>query len=82
MEEAGDVTSGCARNPVKTKIAVQAGVYKCLLPFICFPYGVYLSDLVTCYAYRGNIYIILTRLLEDCVHGLNQNLSKSVHGSR
>ena len=44
-----------ARNPVKTKIAVQAGVCKCLLPFICFSYGVYLSVLVTCYAYRGNI---------------------------
>ena len=27
------------------------GVYKCLLPFICFSYGVYLSVLVTCYAY-------------------------------
>ena len=38
-----------ARNPVKTKIAVQAGVCKCLLPFICFSYGVYLSVLVTCY---------------------------------
>ena len=46
---------GIARNPVKTKIAVQAGVCKCLLPFICFSYGVYLSVLVTCYAYRGNI---------------------------
>ena len=46
---------GWAWNPVKTKIAVQAGVYKCLLPFICFSYGVYLSVLVTCYAYRGNI---------------------------
>ena len=34
-----------ARNPVKTKIAVQAGVYKFLLPFICFSYGVYLSVL-------------------------------------
>ena len=44
-----------ARNPVKTKIAVRAGVCKCLLPFICFSYGVYLSVLVTCYAYRGNI---------------------------
>ena len=44
-----------ARNPVKTKIAAQAGVCKCLLPFICFSYGVYLSVLVTCYAYRGNI---------------------------
>ena len=36
---------GWARNPVKTKIAVQAGVYKFLLPFICFSYGVYLSVL-------------------------------------
>ena len=57
MKEVGDVTSsdweqrGWAWNPVKTKIAVQAGVYKCLLPFICFSYGVYLSVLVTCYAY-------------------------------
>ena len=42
-------------NPVKTKIAVQTGVYKCLLPFTSFSYGVYLSVLGTCYAYRGNI---------------------------
>ena len=66
---------GWARNPVKTKIAVQAGVYKCLLPFICFSYGVYLSVLVTCYAYRGTLYIMLTRLLEGRVHRLNQTLS-------
>ena len=33
---------GWARNPVKPKIAVQAGVYKFLLPFIFFSYGVYL----------------------------------------
>ena len=54
-------------NPVKTKITLQAGVYKCLLPFICFSYGVYLSVLVPCYAYRGNIvYLILTiRLLDS-----------------
>ena len=58
--EAGDVRShtkqrGWARNSVKTKIVVQAGVYKCLLPFICFSYGVYLSVLVICYAFRGNV---------------------------
>ena len=55
---------GIARNPVKTKIAVQAGVCKCLLPFICFSYGVYLSVLVTCYAYRGNI-VYNTQIRED-----------------
>ena len=47
-------------NPVKTKIAVQAGVCKCLLPFICFSYGV----LVTCYAYRGNT-VYNTHIRED-----------------
>ena len=52
------------RNSVKTKIAVQAGVSKCLLPFICFSYGVYLRVLVTCYAYRGNI-VYNTRIRED-----------------
>ena len=51
MKEVGDVTWARARNPVETKITVPAGVYKCLLPFICFSYGVYVSVLVTCYAY-------------------------------
>ena len=37
-----------------------------------------ISVLVTCYAYRGTLYIILTRLLEDRVHHLNQNLSKYI----
>ena len=53
-----------ARNPVKITIAVQTGVYECLLPFICFSYGVYLSVLVTCYAYRGNI-VYNTHIRED-----------------
>ena len=55
---------GIARNSVKTKIAVQAGICKCLLPFICFSYGVYLSVLVTCYAYRRNI-VYNTHIRED-----------------
>ena len=54
-KRSGTWQRGWARNPVKTKIAVQAGVYKCLLPFICFSYGVNLSVVVTCYTYIWNI---------------------------
>ena len=51
---------GWAGNPVKTKIAVQAGVYKFLLPFICFSYGVYLSVL----AQRGYSWFQVTGMIK------------------
>ena len=59
MKEAGDMTSSdwdqtASEAEQGTKTAVQAGVYNCLLPFICFSYGFYSSVSVTCYAYRGN----------------------------
>ena len=96
MKEVGEVTSSdwdqsyknseagssWALNPVKTKIAVPAGVYKCLLSFIFFSYGVYLSVLVTCYAYSKILtwektlgLIHKTACFEE---NLNQNLSKYI----